>query len=167
MNIEDYLLDGERVEKEMRTEGADVHKRDWDWCITSERVIKHGSGLLGDEEFHDISLEKVSGISFESSRENALLGFSLFIGITTVLLRLLPPGILSELSSIAQNNIFFLVGLASSVLILIGWYDSKMSYLQIRGHGSSAKWKMEVSGSAAGSKEVREFAIALRKELSR
>jgi hypothetical protein len=167
MDIEDYLLDGERVKKEMHTEGSDVHNRDWDWCVTSERVIKHGSGILGDEEFHDISLEKVSGISFESSRENALLGFALLVGVTTVLLRLLPPDFLSELTSIAQNDILFFAGLGASVLLFIAWYDSKMSYLQIHGQDSSDRWKIEVSGSAAGSKEVREFAVALRKEIAR
>jgi hypothetical protein len=40
MDIEDYLLDGEKIKREMHTEGSDMHKRDWDWGITSERMIK-------------------------------------------------------------------------------------------------------------------------------
>jgi hypothetical protein len=167
MDIEDYLLDGEKIKREMHTEGSDIHKRDWDWGITSERVIKHGSSLLGNEEFHDISLEKVSGISFESSRENILLGIALFIGVAVVLLRFLPAGVAPEVSSIFQDNVLFFMGLGSSILFVVAWFDSKSSYLQIHGYDSSDKWKIEVSGSATDSKEVREFAMALRKELAR
>jgi hypothetical protein len=164
MEIEDYLLEGEGVRKEIHTEGDDIHQRDWDWFVTSERVIKHGSGLFGDEQFHDISLEKVSGISFESGRENTVLGVGLFLSMMFFVFELLPSGIFSELP--LPSNAFGILGLGVLVFFAIAWYDSKSSYLQLHGGDSSDRWKIEVSGSAADSEELHEFAMVLRMELA-
>jgi hypothetical protein len=165
MDIDNYLLEGENVKEEMHTEGGDIHKRDWDWGITSERVIKHGSGLLGDEAFHDLSIEKVSGISFESGRENAVLGLGLVFGTAFLILEALPSEIFADFPIPA--DFFWVIALITVVFFGIIWYDSKSSYLQIHGYDSSDRWKIEVSDSARDSKEVREFAMSLRKEISR
>jgi hypothetical protein len=165
MDIDDYLLEGEKIKEEIHTEGGDIHKRDWDWCITTERVIKHGSTFFGDEAFHDISLGKVSGISFESGRENVLLGLGLFFGAIFLIFEALPSEISSGLP--IPSDVFWIIGLAIATFFGVAWYDSKSSYLHIHGHDSSDKWKIEVSGSATDSKKVREFAMTLREEIAR
>jgi hypothetical protein len=165
MDIEKYLLDGEEIKKEVHVENGGIQNADWDWYVTSERIIKHGSGFLAKEEFHDISLGKVSGISFESGRENALLGFGLILGALFIILGTLPSEAFLELP--IPSDVLRITNLALAAFFGILWYSSKSSYLQIHGHGGSDRWKVDVSGSATESKKVREFAMSLREELSR
>jgi len=87
MDIEEYLIEEEEVKNGMdMKETGEVDETLWDWYVTSERVIKHGRGCyFGREEFHDLSLNKATGVSFESSRQNWLLA----LGIVSAILGLI------------------------------------------------------------------------------
>jgi hypothetical protein len=172
MDIDNYLIQGEKIKDRVSVTETGGPKRkhsrvkgsEWDWFITSERVIKYGEGnLLSGEEMHDLSLDKITGISFGSQRQLLPLPLglvSLLIGfIFSALPYDDPIGILSIL-----GGVFITFGIA---LILL-WYFSKTPYLWIRSADSSEVMKMEVdfSFSSTGSNEVRSFVNTLREEMN-
>jgi len=170
MTTEEFFLDGEAIRKEMKEEGG-LLGQDTHWYATSERVMKYKSGTLDNEEIHDISIEKVTGISFGSSRDNVLLGISLLIITPITLLRYAPSELVSEVQvlGIFQENIVTLAGLAFGSIYLILWFLSKHTYLQIHGGESSDRWRIrsEMVGSDLSTGELRNFSKAIRREISR
>jgi hypothetical protein len=175
MEVEEYLIDGEEIKDSINTtETGEIDETEWDWYVTSERVIKHGEGrYLGKEEFHDLSLNKITGLSFEADRQNWLLGLGGLFILVGLIIPALPGEIASSLGPIEVLNelgeVLTVGGMVVGVTLVIVWYFSTQPYLHIRGGDSSERMTMEVSGSlsSTSSDEVRSFINTLRKEMGK
>lgn len=173
MGIDEYLIEEEKIKDTVETkETGEIDETLWDWYVTSERVIKHGSGrYFGREEFHDVSLDKVTGVSFESGRQNWLLGLGILVVFVGLVLPRLPQeivGVVGILEAAHDAGMGVTVGgVVVGILFIFVWYFSTQPYLYIRSLDQSEKLKMEVSGSysSTSSEEVREFIKSLRREL--
>lgn len=83
MSIKSYILDGESVQ-------SHTSSPFWTWICTDQRFIKYRSGNGTREDFHDISLSEISGITYENKgRKDGLLGYGLITGAVTFILFIL------------------------------------------------------------------------------
>lgn len=166
MGIDSYLTEGEEVEGYIEDETDELHKSDWEWYITSERIVKYGSDPLGGERFHDISIDKVEGISFETGRRNALLVIGILSLLLTVFVAILPPDMIQGFGSVLSSLVF--VGVATTLVFFAAWYLSKRSYLQIHGIEPADRWRIEMEESdvVSDDSEIKSFAVTLREKTS-
>lgn len=157
MGIQSYILDGESVLSNTSTPF-------WNWICTDQRLIKYRSGNGTREEFHDISLNEISGITYENKgRKDNLPGYGLLTGAVTF--------ILFVFASSYDEGVLFVSGLFT--LLLAGffhyqWWHSDNAYFEFRGNGliSNEKSKWRVRGlSSENTDETQEFIKVVRSQL--
>lgn len=158
MGIQSYILDGESVLSNTSTPF-------WNWICTDRRLIKYRSGNGTREEFHDISLSEVSGITYENKgRKDDLLGYGVITGFVTLVLFLLG----SELDEGALYA-FGLFSLLIAGILFYQWWESDDAYFEFRGHGliSDEQDKWRVKGlSSEDTDETLNFINTVRNQLS-
>lgn len=157
MGIQSYILDGESVLSNTSTPF-------WNWICTDRRLIKYRSTNGTREEFHDISLSEVSGITYENKgRKDSLLGYGIITGVVAF--------ILFVLASDMDEGIVYFFGLFTLFItgvVLYQWWESDDSYFEFRGNGlinnEKSKWRVQgVSGQ--NTDETQEFINAVRSQL--
>jgi len=153
--VKPYLVDRERVHEYYTSSN-------WVWICTDQRVLKYKEGEGKAEEFHDISLEEISGISYvNSGREDWLIigAFILVIFLVAI------PVFSGTLSNFLPLAIAILAGV---VALVYAWRGSESVYFVLRGDGliqlEEDKWKINHSGGGDHDDAV-EFVNAIRESL--